>query len=130
MAWADAFVAAFNRRDLGALAYLLAPDAVARVDGAPFPEERGREQVRETSLAYVVAEEQGLRARTASLAVTEGLPATPVLLIDDAGRLDMAIAVEQSGGLATSLVYYTVPHRPELVGEIARTLGLTVAEES
>ena len=124
MAWADAFVAAFNRRDLGALADLLAPDAVARVDGAPFPEERGREQVRETSLAYVVGEEQGLRARTADL------PATPVLLVDDAGRLDMAIAVEQKDGLATSLVYYTTPHRPELVGEIARTVGLSVAEES
>ncbi len=124
MAWADAFVAAFNRRDLGALADLLAPDAVARVDGAPFPEERGREQVRATSLAYVVGEEQGLRARTADLA------ATPVLLIDGAGRLDMAIAVEQCDGLATSLVYYTVPHRPEFVSEIARTVGLTVAEES
>ena len=130
MAWADAFVAAFNRRDLGALADLLAPDAVARVDGAPFPEERGREQVRATSLAYVVGEEQRLRARTAGLPVTEGLPATPVLLVDVAGRLDMAIAVEQSDGLATSIVYYTTPHRPELVGEIARAVGLKVVEDS
>ena len=38
--------------------------------------------------------------------------------------------VEQSDGLATSLVYYTTPHRPEVVDEIARTLGLAVAEES
>ena len=123
MSWADSFVDAFNRRDLDALASLVATDAVARVDGAPFPEEQGRAAIRNTSLAYMAGEELGLTARTANL------PDTPVLLLDDQGRLDMAVEVRERDGLATSLVYYTMPNRPERVRAVAAAVGLAAAEQ-
>ena len=124
MDWADAFVAAFNRRDLAALAGLVATDAVARVDGAPFPEERGREVIRDTSLAYVLGEDLALHARP-----TEH-PDVEVLLLDADGRLDMALAVEHADGLARSIVYYTTPHRREVMSDIANALGLSLAEDA
>ncbi len=113
------FVAAFNAHDLDALAGCLAPDATAVVDGSPFPVERGRVEIRETSLTYLTG--QDLYARAADH------PEAAVLLLDDAGRLDMAVRVEELEGQITSLTYYTMPHRAEVVTRIAEDCGLEVS---
>jgi len=118
---AEAFVAAFNTRNLAGLAACLAPDAVARVEGAPFPEERGRDAIRATSLPYMLGDENALRAQTI------GHPEASVLLLDQRGRLDIAIRMEVSEGKAISLAYYTMPHCPEVVRRIAAAVGLEVA---
>ena len=99
----DRFAAAFNDRDLDALASLLAEDAVARVDGAPFPEERGRAAIRATSLPYL------LRDRDLRAARLEGW----ILLRNADGRLDCAIETRTDGERITALRYVTEPHRPE-----------------
>ena len=118
---ADRFVAAFNARDLDALAGCVAPDATARVDGAPFPIEEGRDAIRDTSLAYLLAISPPLRAQRADH------PDAALLLLDTEGRVDMAIQIEEAATLARTVVYYTVPHRPEVVETIASALCLTVA---
>jgi ketosteroid isomerase-like protein len=104
----DRFATAFNDRDLDALAELLADDAVARVDGAPFPEERGRDMIRKTSLHYLL-EENALRA-----ARHEGW----ILLRDGDGRLDCAVEARTDGDRITSLRYVTEPHRPDEFGRL------------
>lgn len=79
MSFPESFVAAFNARDLQALAARLAPEATARVVGAPFPEEVGRDAIRETSLAYLLGDGSRLRA--------EGIQhrTADILLFDDRG---------------------------------------------
>ncbi|MHC4955536.1 MAG: hypothetical protein ACYTGZ_16920 [Planctomycetota bacterium] len=123
MGCAGAFAAAFNARDLDALAACVASDATARVDGAPFPDEQGRETIRDTSLVYLLRDEVPLLARTVDH------PDVAILLLDHDGRLDVAIRVEESDGLASSLLYYTVPHRREIMEGIAKDTGLPLAEE-
>jgi ketosteroid isomerase-like protein len=105
----DRFAVAFNDRDLDALASLLADDAVARVDGAPFPEERGRDMIRKTSLPYLLGNE-GLRAVR-----REGW----ILLQDADGRLDCAVEAKIDGERITALRYVTEPHRPEELRRLA-----------
>jgi len=99
----DRFAAAFNDRDLDALASLLADDAVARVDGAPFPEERGRDMIRKTSLPYLLGTEELRAVRH------DGW----ILLRDAEGRLDCAVEAGTDGEWITSLPYVTEPHRPD-----------------
>ncbi|MEE8107195.1 MAG: nuclear transport factor 2 family protein [Planctomycetota bacterium] len=118
------FVDAFNARDLDALAACLATDASAVVDGSPFPVERGRDAIRDTSLAYLLDREKELTARAADH------PDAQVLLLDTAGRLDVAVALERSAdGLLVSLTYFTMPHRPEIVAAIASACDLQPAPE-
>ena len=115
-------MAAFNARDLEALAECLAPDAKARVEGAPFPEEVGRETIRDTSLAYLLGEDARLHAEAVDH------PEVSVVLFDGRGRLDVAIEFEESDGLAVSLTYYTVPNAPERLAAIASDLGRPLAD--
>ena len=99
----------------------LASEATACVVGAPFPEEIGRDTIRDTSLAYLLDHEPHLRAEAVEH------PAADILLLDDRNRVEMAIHVKEADGRATSLDYYTVPHRPDEVAEIARDLGREIA---
>jgi len=99
----DRFAAAFNDRDLDALAGLLADDAVARVDGASFPEERGRDAIRTTSLPYLL---RGTELRAVRREAW-------ILLRDAAGRLDCAVETATDGERITTLRYVTEPHRPD-----------------
>jgi len=112
----DRFVAAFNAGDLDALAACLAEDATARVDGAPFPEERGRAAIRETSLPYLLGE--GLRAIPCG--TLEGW----IGLHDGEKRLDVAIEFRSEGDGITWLRYVTAPHRPEELARLAPVFGL------
>ena len=112
----DAFVSAFNAGDLDALAACVSTDAVAQVDGAPFPQEVGRAMIRDTSFQYLLG--LGLRARAVDH------PDAAVVLLDEDGCVDMAVRIEEADGHATSLLYYTLPHRREIVAAIARDLGL------
>jgi hypothetical protein len=102
----------------------LAPDATAVVDGSPFPIERGRTAIRDTSLAYLLDPEKVLTARDVDH------PDAAILLLDATERLDVAIAVSRSpDGLLASLTYFTMPHRPEIVAAIATACGLEPAPE-
>lgn len=120
---AEAFVAAFNTGNLAGAAACLAEDAVARVEGAPFPEEQGRDTIRDTSLAYLMNDDKPLRADTV------GIPDASILLLDEAGRVDVAIRIEVTDGKMTSLVYYTMPHCAEQLTKIAESVGRPVAPE-
>ena len=51
-----------------------------------------------------------------------------VLLLDARGRVDVAILVRESGGLANLLVYLTAPHAPDRLRKVAADLGLRIAE--
>ena len=118
---AEGFAAAFNTRNAAGVAACLAPDAVARVEGAPFPEEQGREMIRETSIAYLLGDENPLRA------ITVGHPEASVLLLDAQDRADVAIRLEVGDGLVKSLVYYTLPNCPEVLTRVAAASGFPVA---
>ena len=122
MAFVDDFVAAFNARDLDALANCVTPDATARVEGAPFPEEVGRETIRDTSFAYLLGDAPKLHGEVVRHADTS------ILLLDEQGRVEVAIQVEEIGGRGRSLVYFTMPNAPERLMRIARDLGRPVAE--
>ena len=122
MAFAESFADAFNARDLDALASCVALDATARVEGAPFPEEVGRETIRDTSLSYLLSADPPLRAEAVER------EDAAVLLLDARGRVDVAILVRESGGLANLLVYLTAPHAPDRLRKVAADLGLRIAE--
>ena len=122
MSAAERFVAAFNARDLEALADCVAPDATARVDGAPFPTEEGRQAIRDTSFAYLLGIDPPLRAQRVDH------PEAALLLLDGQGRIDMAVRIEEVDSFARTIRYYTLPHRPLVVTAIADALGLPVAD--
>jgi len=117
----DRFAAAFNERDLDALAACVAEDATARVDGAPFPEEKGRDEIRATSLRYLL-EDEDLRA------VRHGAIDGWILLQDVEKRLDTAIECATSGGAVTALRYVTAPHRPGELHRVAQLAGMRVPD--
>lgn len=118
----DRFVHAFNERDLTALAACLAEDAVAVVEGSPFPVESGREAIAVTSLPYLMDEAMALRAEAVDH------PTIAITLLDAQGRLDVAIEAKQADGSLASLRYFTMPHRPDELRAIASDLGIAVAE--
>ena len=122
MGVAKQFVAAFNARDLEALADCVAPNATARVEGAPFPTEEGREAIRDTSFAYLLGIDPPLRAQRVDH------PEAALLLLDSWGRIDMAVRIEEVDGRAQTIQYYTMPHRPLVLTAIADSLGLPVAD--
>lgn len=113
----DRFAAAFNARDLDALADCLADDAVARVDGAPFPEEKGRDVIRKTSLPHLL---EGSELRAVRSDTMQGW----ILLRDAAGRLDCAVEVTECDGRIAALRYVTAPHRPEELRSLADRAGM------
>jgi len=118
---AEAFAAAFNTRNPASVAACLDPDATARVEGAPFPEEKGRDAVRDTSIAYLLGDENPLSA------ITVGHPEASVLLLDEQNRADVAIRFEVGDGVVQSLVYYTMPHSPDVLTRVAEASGYPVA---
>ena len=118
---AEAFAAAFNTRNPAGVAACLAPDAVARVEGAPFPEEQGRDAIRDTSISYLLGDENPLRA------ITVGHPEASVLLLDQEDRADVAIRIEVGDSQVRSLVYYTLPNCPEVLERVAEATGFPVA---
>ena len=111
------FAAAFNARDIDAMAALLTPDATAQVVGAPFPEECGADKIRVTSFPYLCD------ARlTASVVEIEGTEW--VLLRNDAGEIDTALDVRRDGDLVTRIEYIVAPHRPERLRALGAACGL------
>ena len=57
------------------------------------------------------------------------LKRAPILLLDEAGRVDVAIRIEGADGKMISLVYYTMPHCAERLTKIAESVGRPVAPE-
>ncbi len=115
----QAFVDAFNDRDLERLRAELVADAVAHVVGAPFPLEEGRDVIARTSLPYLL--EAGLVAQLVDL---EGTPGIALLIGGAAGPIDVFVRVERAGGGICALAYLTAPHAPEELRAVGQSLGL------
>ena len=117
---------AFNQRDLDALEALLAPAATAEVLGSGFPVEQGPAKIRETSLAYLLAEEQG-SLKAEAVGVDGG---DYVLLRQGQGTrpIDSAIHVISEAGQITRLEYLVLHFRETELRQMAEGLGLPLAE--
>ena len=113
-----AFARAYGARDLGGMAGLLAPDAVAELVGSGFPPETGAGAIREGSLAHLLEGED----LTADVVTVEG--ASYVAFLDEDGGLDSLAALAVQGGLVVGLRYHTRWHDEAFVARAAAALGL------
>ena len=110
------FVEAFNRGDVTEIGDALAPDASARVLGAPFPEEQGRDVILRTSIPHLL--DGSLRAEPVDV---EGAPG--VVLCTEDGAIDVAVLVSVDEVHVTQLHYVTGPHEPDRLRAVGVALG-------
>jgi RNA polymerase sigma-70 factor (ECF subfamily) len=117
----DAFVDAFNARDLDRLTALFQEDATASIVGMVF--EEGREQIRSGSLHHTILEEAG--QPRAERRVFRGEPVLVLWYEKEGSRAveDVLRLVERDGRLELLVYYYFCP---ELLRDVGRELGLPV----
>lgn len=108
---------AFNAGSVEAVAALLAEDAVAWVEGAPFPREEGADNIRATSLPHLL---EGNRLRA--------IPGSDWIWLQNGnGELEVAIEWVAHEGRMTSLRYVTAPHAGEELQRLAVIAGMPAA---
>lgn len=117
---------AFNARDLNAMEALLAPSATAEVLGSGFPVEEGPVKIGETSLAYLIAEEQG--SLTAEPLRLEGGDYLLLRQAQGTRPIDSAIRVIGEAGQITRLEYLVIHFRLAELRQMAEGLGLPLAQ--
>jgi len=117
---------AFNGRDLDAMEALLAPSATAEVLGSGFPVEKGPEEIRKTSLAYLIAEEQG--SLMAEAVKVDGGDYLLLRQAQGARPIDSAMRVICEAGQITRLEYLVIHFRPKELRLLAEGLGLPLAQ--
>lgn len=115
------YVDAFNRRDVGAIVALLAPEAVNDIVGVA--EERGAEAMREASLSEWAADPRRTRAE---VRLVFGREVVLVFQEDQAGRDALAWLVDlevREGAVRAQRLYCFCP---ELLEAVGADLGLPV----
>ncbi len=124
----DDFARAFNQREVGDMARLLAHDATARVLGAPFPTEEGSDVIRVTSFPHLLEADPPLTASRARIESGDC-----VLLRTDEGRgpIDSVLLFGLADFRIQHIDYVVAPHDPEQLRQIGRSCGLpTLADEA
>jgi hypothetical protein len=118
------FEAAFNLRDLDALAALLAPEATAQVLGSELHVEEGPATIRDTSLRYLLREEEG--SLQAEARQHEG--GNYILIRRSQGErpLDCAVRMSAAGDRITRLEYLVVWFREAELKALGAGLGIPV----
>ena len=116
---------AFNRRDLDAMAALLAPKATAKVLGSEMPTEEGPTTIRDTSLNYLLREEEG--SLQAEACAHEGTDYVLVRSGKGERPLDCAMRVLSAEGQITRIEYLVLWFREAELKQLAADLSLPLA---
>ena len=121
---AEKFAAAFNARDLDAMAALLAENATAEVSKSDFGVEEGRQKIKETSLPHILGDESDPKPLAAETWNEDGT--TYVLLREAEGdrALDCALKLEAGQGQIQRIDYLVLYHELEELTRISQKAGM------
>ncbi|MBI2923082.1 MAG: hypothetical protein HYY18_18665 [Planctomycetes bacterium] len=121
---ADRLADAFHRRDMEAMAALLAESATAQVLGSPFPEESGAASIAKTSFPYLLDDaHEPLFAEARSLKNEECV----LLRRKRDGALDVLLRLRLDAGRIARIEYLVTGFRREDMLALVESLGILVA---